>query len=252
MLAEGNDYDTGVNTFSPEGRIYQVEYAMQAIKVIHFFYLQLGSNAVGVRTKDGVVLAAERRLPSPLMIPSSLEKTIQIDTHIGAVLAGLVSDARSLIDYARVECQNHRFTYNEPMPILAVAETVADLAIDFGEGKKNRKTEMARPYGVSLLIAGIDENGPALYQTDPSGHYMEWSARAIGPATESAQAMLKDNYSSTMTLVEAERLALQVLKNVMTDKINKLNVELCTLDVEKKTFESRDVDHIGTIISTLE
>lgn len=186
------------------------------------------------------------------MIPSSLEKTIQIDTHIGAVLAGLVSDARSLIDYARVECQNHRFTYNEPMSVLAVAETIADLAIDFGEGKKNRKTEMARPYGVSLLIAGVDENGPALYQTDPSGHYMEWSARAIGPATESAQAMLKDNYSSTMSMKEAEKLALQILKNVMTDKINKLNVELCTLTAEKRVFESHEADYIEEIIKTLE
>lgn len=132
------------------------------------------------------------------MIPSSLEKTIQIDMHVGAVLAGLVADARTLIDYARVECQNHRFTYNEPMSVLAIAETIADLAIDFGENDKRRQRAMARPYGVSLLVAGIDENGPALYQTDPSGHYMEWSARAIGPATESAQASLKDNYSSVI------------------------------------------------------
>ena len=126
------------------------------------------------------------------------EKTIQIDMHVGAVLAGLVADARTLIDYARVECQNHRFTYNEPMSVLAIAETIADLAIDFGENDKRRQRAMARPYGVSLLVAGIDENGPALYQTDPSGHYMEWSARAIGPATESAQASLKDNYSSVI------------------------------------------------------
>jgi len=199
-----------------------------------------------------VVLAAERRLPSPLMIPSSLEKTIQIDTHIGAVLAGLVSDARSLVDYARVECQNHRFTYNEPMSILSVAETIADLVIDFGENKKSRKTEMARPYGVSLLIAGIDENGPGLYQTDPSGHYIEWSARAIGPAIESAQAMLKDNYSSTMTMQEAEKLALQTLKNVMTDKISKLNVELCIVSVAKKVFECHAPEYIEEIIKTLE
>ena len=130
------------------------------------------------------------------MIPSSLEKIIQIDTHVGCVLAGLVADARTLVDYARVECQNHRFTYNEAMPILAIAETIADLAIDFGEYEKHKQRSMARPYGVSLLIAGIDENGPALYQTDPSGHYMEWSARAIGPATEGAQSLLKENYSS--------------------------------------------------------
>jgi len=186
------------------------------------------------------------------MIPSSLEKTIQIDTHTGAVLAGLVSDARTLIDYARVECQNHRFTYNEPISILAVAETIADLAIDFGEGKKSRKTEMARPYGVSLLIAGVDENGPGLYQTDPSGHYIEWSARAIGPATESAQSMLKENYSSNMTMEEAKKLALQTLKNVMTDKINNLNVELCTITIEKRVFEPHLPEHIEEIIKTLQ
>ena len=153
---------------------------------------------MGIRTKEGVVLAAERRLPSPLMIPSSLEKIIQIDTHIGCVLAGIVADARTLVDYARVECQNHRFTYHEPLSVLAVSETIADMAIEFGESEKKKQRPMARPYGVSLLVAGIDETGPALYQTDPSGHYLEWSARAIGPATEGAQTILKEEYSSVL------------------------------------------------------
>ena len=105
MYLTRSEYDRGVNTFSPEGRLFQVEYAIEAIK--------LGSTAVGISTKTGVVLAVEKRLSSPLLEPDSVEKIMEIDTHVGAAMSGLVADARTLVDHARVEAQNHRFTYDE-------------------------------------------------------------------------------------------------------------------------------------------
>ena len=114
MYLTRSEYDRGVNTFSPEGRLFQVEYAIEAIK--------LGSTAVGIQTKHGCVLAVEKRLTSPLLDPSSVEKIAEIDGHIGAAMSGLVADARTLVDHARVEAQNHTFTYDEPVGVEALTQ----------------------------------------------------------------------------------------------------------------------------------
>lgn len=114
MYLTRSEYDRGVNTFSPEGRLFQVEYAIEAIK--------LGSTAVGLQTKSGSILAVEKRLTSPLLEPRSVEKIAEIDTHIGAAMSGLVADARTLVDHARVEAQNHRFTYDEPVGVEALTQ----------------------------------------------------------------------------------------------------------------------------------
>lgn len=114
MYLTRSEYDRGVNTFSPEGRLFQVEYAIEAIK--------LGSTAVGIQTKEGCVLAVEKRLTSPLLDPASVEKIAEIDGHIGAAMSGLVADARTLVDHARVEAQNHTFTYDEPIGVEALTQ----------------------------------------------------------------------------------------------------------------------------------
>jgi 20S proteasome subunit alpha 5 len=114
MYLTRSEYDRGVNTFSPEGRLFQVEYAIEAIK--------LGSTAVGIQTKEGCVLAVEKRLTSPLLDPASVEKIAEIDGHIGAAMSGLVADARTLVDHARVEAQNHTFTYDEPVGVEALTQ----------------------------------------------------------------------------------------------------------------------------------
>lgn len=214
MFLTRSDYDAGVNTFSPEGRIFQVEYAMEAIK--------LGSTAVGIQTDEGVVLAVEKRISSTLMEPSSIQKVREIDSHIGAAMSGLVADARTLIDHARVECQNHWFAYDENMRVLSCAQSVCDLALGFGEGKQR----MSRPFGVALLIAGVDEVGPQLYHTDPSGTFTRYKAKAIGSGSEGAQNTLNELYSSAMTLAEAKRLAFAIVKQVMEDDITSANVEV--------------------------
>mmetsp|Transcript_1018 Transcript_1018/g.1348 ORF Transcript_1018/g.1348 Transcript_1018/m.1348 type:complete len:134 (-) Transcript_1018:7-408(-) len=131
MFQARSEYDRGVNTFSPEGRLFQVEYAIQAVK--------LGSTAVGIKTSEGVVLAVEKRLTSSLLESASVEKILEVDSHIGVAMSGLIADARTLVDHARVESQNHRFTYNEPMNTMALTQSICDLALSFGEDGDDKK-----------------------------------------------------------------------------------------------------------------
>jgi len=222
-----SEYDRSVNTFSPEGRLFQVEYAIEAIK--------LGSTAVGLQTSEGCILAVEKRLSSPLLDPQSVEKIAEIDGHVGAAMSGLVADARTLVDHARVEAQNHRFTYDEPVGVEALTQAVCDLALSFGEGSDgDSKKRMSRPFGVALLLAGYDEmDGSQLFFSDPSGTFVRYKAKAIGAGSEGAQSNLEESYSATMTLKEAEELALSTLKQVMEEKISNDNIELARVTPEK-------------------
>lgn len=155
-------YDRGVNTFSPEGRLFQVEYAIKAIDVsarcgtLHAWslqpwfsprfspsLLQLASCAVGVQTSEGIVLGVEKRTTSKLLLQDSVEKILEIDTHVAAAMSGLVADSRTLIEHARVEGQNHRFTYDEPMPVMSLTQSVCDLKMRFGEGRDEHEDDDA-------------------------------------------------------------------------------------------------------------
>jgi 20S proteasome subunit alpha 5 len=244
MYLTRSEYDRGVNTFSPEGRLFQVEYAIEAIK--------LGSTAVGLQTKDGCVLAVEKRLTSPLLDPASVEKIAEIDGHIGAAMSGLVADARTLVDHARVEAQNHTFTYDEPVGVEALTQAVCDLALSFGEGQDGDSAKrMSRPFGVALLIAGYDElDGPQLFFSDPSGTFVRYKAKAIGAGSEGAQSNLLESYNENMTLEEAEELALSTLKQVMEEKISTENVELARV-VPDKGFHIATTEEVGVVLERL-
>ncbi|EPY51517.1 20S proteasome component alpha 5 [Schizosaccharomyces cryophilus OY26] len=225
MFMTRSEYDRGVNTFSPEGRLFQVEYAIEAIK--------LGSTAIGVKTKEGVVLGVEKRLSSPLMESYSVEKLFEIDTNIGCAISGLTADARTIIDHARVQAQNHRFTYDEPQGVESITQSVCDLALRFGEGEEDEERIMSRPFGVALLLAGIDEHGPQLYHSEPSGTYFRYEAKAIGSGSEPAKTELVKEYHKDMTLQEAEVLILKVLRQVMEEKLNSKNVQLASVTSDK-------------------
>lgn len=245
MYSTRSEYDRGVNTFSPEGRLFQVEYAMGAIK--------LGSTAVGVATKEGVVLASERRVTSPLLESQSVEKILEIDSHVGCAMSGLIADARTLIDHARVETQHHFFVYGEPMPLESCVGAIADLALDFSnvkDGNRGRKT-MSRPFGVALLVAGADKEGPALWCTDPSGTVTKYSAAAVGSAQEGAEAMLQESFSSSMTLQEAENLALVVLRQVMEEKLTSSNVEVGVVPADSKLFKIYTGEEVQLVVDRL-
>ena len=175
---------------------------------------------------------------SKLVEPSKSEKLVEIDSHCACAMSGIVGDARVLIDHARVEAQNHTFNYVEPLPVHLITQSVSDMAMNFGEGYEGSKRKpMARPFGVALLIAGVDDNGPCLFQTDPSGTYFEWKARAIGSGGDTAMTSIKENYHQNMTLAEAEKLVLQTLKQVMEEKITTDNVEMCTIRADTRQLE---------------
>ena len=116
-----------------------------------------------IATGDGVILGVEKRVTSTLLETSSVEKIVEIDRHIGCAMSGLQADARSLVEHARVESQNHAFHYNEPLRVESCTQAICDLALRFGEGADGEESIMSRPFGVALLIAGYDEGGPSLY-----------------------------------------------------------------------------------------
>ncbi|KAJ6246548.1 proteasome subunit alpha type-4 [Anaeramoeba flamelloides] len=233
-------YDTKTTIFSPEGRLYQVEYAMEAIR-------HAGS-AVGILATDGVILATEKRVVSPLLDQSIISKTeisnseklYKIDSHLVCAVAGITSDANTLINISRMTCQRHTYTYGQKMPIEQLVRRVCDI--------KQGYTQYGglRPFGVSFLFAGYDEDfGFQLYLADPSGNYSGWKAVAIGTNHNSATSMLRsefkinkeqtgDNLEGTkeLNLKEATKLVVKVLAKTMDS--TSLNSEKLEFSFVKK------------------
>ena len=233
-MFDKNEYDRNVNTFSNQGRLYQVEYAMKAV--------EQGCTTLGIQTKDGVILAAEKKIASKLQIPSSIENIMKIDDHVICTYSGLRSDARALIERARVEAANHWFTFNERMPVEAISLAVCDVCLSFAEKKKKKKGEkrvVSRPYGVAMLIAGIDKDGKAkLFKNDPSGNYVRYKACCIGQGGENGLTTLQNNYNEDMNFDDAINLAGKVLKENLEQKINKDNVQIAYIkNIDKQIVQ---------------
>lgn len=205
-----------------------------------------------MRTNHGVVLAVEKRITSNLLEPSSIEKVAEVDTHVGVAMSGLTADARTLIDHARVESQQHRFTYNEPMPVESMTQSLCDLALKFGEDEGDDDGGgMSRPFGVALLVAGWDdEHGPVLFHTDPSGTFVQYKAKAIGSGSEGAQTSLEESYREDMSLEEAEVLALSTLKQVMEEKVTSTNVDIARVAPTWHMYSQEEVEGVmGRLVS---
>jgi len=205
-MPEYMGYDRTIAVFSPDGRLFQVEYAKEAVK--------RGTTSLGVVFKDGVLLATIKPATS-LIVTTSLEKIFQIDDHAGAVAAGLLADARVLANQARVKAQMHRITYEEPIDIWGVARTIAD--------RMQISTLYAglRPFGVSFLIGGVDKVGAHLIESDPSGMLYEWQAYAIGRGGAVANKIFKQKWKSNMSERDAIDLAFDVISK--TEKERKEN-----------------------------
>ena len=243
MFLTRSEYDRGVSTFSPEGRLFQVEYSLEAIK--------LGSTAIGISTSEGVVLGVEKRVTSPLLEHNSIEKILEVDRHIGCAMSGLTADARSMIDHARVSSLTHNFYYDEEMGVESLTQSLCDLALRFGEGVGGEEQLMSRPFGVALLIAGVDKDkGPQLYHAEPSGTFYQYDAKAIGSGSEGAQTELQNEYHKSLTLKEAELLALKILKQVMEEKLDSKNAQLASVTAEDG-FQIYGDDKTKAIIDAL-
>ncbi|MFC4447970.1 archaeal proteasome endopeptidase complex subunit alpha [Halorussus aquaticus] len=197
MQGDQQGYDRGTSIFSPDGRLYQVEYAREAV--------ERGSSSVGVRTAGGVVLAARRRVRSPLMDAESVEKLHQVDDHLGVISAGNAADARRLVEFARQTVQRDRLTYDEPMPVEPLAKEVADHVQEYTQSGG------ARPYGTALLVGGVTDGRPVLYETDPSGTPSAWDAAAIGGESGEIREFLEAEYAADADLESGVDLALEAL-----------------------------------------
>jgi len=231
-------YDRGITIFSPDGRLYQVEYAREAVK--------RGTASVGVRTADGVVLVADRSARSPLMEEDSIEKLHTVDDHVGVASAGHVADARKLVDIARRYAQRNQLRYDEPVGVESLTKEVTDAIQEYTQ------TGGARPFGVALLFAGIEDGEPRLFETDPSGTPSEWQATAIGNGREQIMTHLEDEYSEDLTLGDGIALALSALAAASEDALDAVNVDVATADAESGVFRKLDREEIQDYVEDLD
>ncbi|MHA2424835.1 MAG: archaeal proteasome endopeptidase complex subunit alpha [Candidatus Thorarchaeota archaeon] len=233
-------YDRAITVFSPEGRLYQVEYASEAVRQ--------GPLAVGVKAKDGVVLVGEKRSPNKLVDLSTLKKILLIDDHVGTAIAGLHADARKLIDQARVRAQINRLSYDEPITIQSLVVDVCDT--------KQMHTQYGgvRPFGVSLLVGGVDDHGPQLYTTDPSGSFWGWKATAIGKDSDSVRDFFAEKYSPNLNLDAALNLALDGIEKVGGDvssdpKERAETLEIGMIKTDDLKFKILSKDEVEAILA---
>lgn len=190
-------YDRAITVFSPDGRLYQVEYATKII--------EKGTPGVGIIYSDGVLLGADKRVLSNLILPESIEKIFQIDDHMGAVSSGLVGDARRLIQLAREKCQENKMRYDEPLQVEIVTKEIAGITQLFTQHGG------MRPFGVSFIIGGVDRGQPRLFETEPSGALAEYHAVAIGRNKQEIMKLLEKEYKPNMSYDEAIKLMIKAL-----------------------------------------
>lgn len=214
-------YDRAITVFSPDGRLFQVEYAKEAVK--------RGATAIGIVGKDSVTLIAHKSTYSKLMVPDSLKKVFDIDNHIAFTASGLIADARKLVETGRMEAQKHRLTYNEPAPVEAVSRNICDLMQVYTQYGG------IRPFGVSLLIAGYDDK-PRLYEAEPSGAMTGFKADAIGSGKKEVDEMLEKQYTEGMALDDVIALGVSALKKTSEEKILPDNVEISYIEGKARKF----------------
>jgi proteasome alpha subunit len=228
-------YDRAITVFSPDGRLFQVEYAREAVK--------RGTTSVGIKAKDGVALLVDKRISSRLLEPQSTEKIFQVDDHIGAVTSGLVADARALVDRARVDAQINRVVYNEPIAIETLAKKIAD--------HKQTFTQYGgvRPYGTALLIGGIDDSGPRLFETDPSGALLMVKATGIGSGRNAVMEFLEEKYDENAD--SAIKLGLEALYKATEGKITIDTIEIAAIYAEDNRFRKLSTDDLEAYVKSV-
>ena len=222
-------YDRAITVFSPDGRLFQVEYAIETVR--------RGALAVGIKTKDGVVIAVNEKTKK-LQITNTPQKLFQIDYHVGAAAAGYIPDARVQIDNARFFSQSNKLVYDEPVEVETVAKHLAD------QCQQYTQYGGARPIGVSLIIGGVDSSGSTLYLTDPSGSYILYNAIAIGGNADVANDFLEKNYNKDMTFDDAMMLAISTIENSNEEPSDVKSIKMSQIKMDTKEFQFIDDEKI--------
>jgi|EP00669_Euglena_mutabilis_P007811 20S proteasome subunit alpha 2 len=231
-----SSYSFSLTTFSPTGKLGQIDHAIAAVGQ--------GSTSLAIKATNGVVLATEKKMATPLMDAASVQKISALDDRLGVVYSGMGPDARVLVASARKECQVYRQTYGEPIPVGQLVRHVASVFQEFTQSGG------VRPFGISLLIAGYDATGPHLYQVDPSGSYWAWKASAIGKNMVNAKTFLEKRYDAEIELEDAIHTALLTLKEGFDGKMTSENIELSVVtDKEFRVLTAAEVkDYLDEVL----
>ena len=223
-------YDRTATMFSPEGHLLQVEYAEKTVR--------LGSSSVGMVCSDGVFIIADKRIGDKLIVKKSTNKIYEIDAHIITSVAGIVADARVLIEKAQVLSQQHRITYDSPIEPELVIKDISNIKQQFTQYGG------ARPFGVSLMVAGINGNKPELYTSDITGNYLSYNAHAIGENDEKIKDKLRERYKEDLTLKQGVKLALKIFEEIQEKKFNIEKFELVYIPKDKGKLERLEGEEI--------
>ncbi|PLW80361.1 proteasome subunit alpha [Candidatus Woesearchaeota archaeon] len=228
-------YDRAITMFSPDGRLLQVEYAKKTVRQ--------GSTVIGMICKDGVLLVADKRLPDKLIVAEGVEKIFPIDDHLVATAAGIISDAQVLVDHAQVKAQQIKVTYGVDSDTLSIVKDVCSL--------KQVCTQSGglRPFGVSLLIAGIDNNNSKkLYKTDPTGIYFQYKATVIGEGEPEIEPILFKEYKDDLSVEQGLSLSIKAMMKALNDKFESGRIDAAFVNAENRTMERVDKEKISKLI----
>ena len=227
-------YDKAITIFAPDGNLFQVQYAFEAVN--------RGSATVGIKGKDCVVLAVEKKTTAALQDPHTIRKILQVDEHIMLTFAGLQADARVLVDKARLECQSFRFNFEDEPTLEYIARFVAETQ------QKYTQKGGVRPFGISTFMVGYEGKEPKLYVTEPSGAYSLWKANAIGRNSKTLREYLEKNHKDDLSNNETIKLAVETLMEVVESS---KNIEICVMTAAKK-FEMLDDAVIDKFVKEIE
>ena len=235
MLPAQQGYDRAITVFSPDGRLYQVEYAIETVR--------RGTIAVGVKCKDGIVIAVEEK-SRKLQIANIAQKIFQIDDHVGVAAAGYIPDARSQVDNARFFSQSNKMIYDEPVEVETIAKHLADQCQQY--------TQYAgvRPYGVALILGGVVNDKPELFLTDPSGTFISYDAIAIGSGSDEVTDFLEKTYKEDMSIDEASTLAVAGIQLSSDDKDNQSHIRMAHVKIADGLYELVSDEQITSFANT--
>jgi len=230
-------YDRALTLFSPDGRLFQIEYAREAVK--------RGTTSIGIKSKDGIIFAVDKKIKSKLIEPTSVEKIFKIDEHIATASSGLVADARRLVDIARNQAQVNRLRYHEPITVTGLAKYIGDLE------QMYTQSGGVRPFGISLIIGGVSDDECKIYETDPSGALVEYKATAIGLGRDKALDLFEEKYDDEISLDDAIDLAIEGIFEANSGKVTEDSVEISVIDKETAKYRKLDDDEVEVYVKKL-